>query len=710
MADIFDFYVYDDRSIKFALAEPIMLEDKDVTQFRFRIPKSLNGFDMSTWAWWFVYVNANKEKYSIPLVLADDEDEPEEFSDSTISLNYGMTGKVGTISFALEVIDVDEGGNVLHEWHTRTYNTSVIWTLQGNQVEYEEDITQDILSSIFEQIALNKARIDNIARLPEGSTTADAELIDIRVGANGEIYPTAGDAVREQVNALNEDIEKLNDGGLIIKDEIIEQDITNWLDQHPEATTTVQDDSLTTAKYKNGSVTNPKLADDIADVFFDDVLCSKYRVHDTDCYYVTIPLNDDDGNVIEPYMAYSETESPTEYARENGTTFTCNGTLNLLKTDDTWQVANVLSRGEVIWESDFTGTPKANDAKYLSINQDRTFTEYPITTTAEQLQASGAYNVFTTYYKLVENGSSCDLTNVTANEDGRITNKNPNLAIGIKEDKTIIFFACDGRTANDAGLTSDETASQMIGLGCKNAWMLDGGGSSSLNYQCCKVNRNIDGGGSVDRMIRFTFNIKKEVANDFIVPAFAKIGEEKQNIIQQIIPYVNQSLLSSSTTENILDYAVNYKGSFKLLYYIGDDYSWLPDAESVFKYGLFVIDKQYGGVIRVTASSYNGRLMATNVWRYDTKTWCGWLKVAHIEKGIIPIGEDIPASGAIAKTIYIKNPLGVTDYTVLVSIGNSSYIIASVSSRVATYFTVTLRNFYTSATGNSAIVYWTVLY
>lgn len=209
MADVFNFYVKDDRSIQFNIAEPILLEDKDVTEFQFRIPKSLNGFDMSTWAWWFVYVNPKKKKYSIPLILVNDEDDPDNFSVATVSINYGITEKEGGIQFALEVIDADAGGTILHEWHTRTYHTAVIWTLQGNQVEYEEDITQDILSSILEQIAvnrtqiaLNKARIDNIAHLPEGSTTADAELIDIRVGANGETYPTAGDAVRGQVGEL----------------------------------------------------------------------------------------------------------------------------------------------------------------------------------------------------------------------------------------------------------------------------------------------------------------------------------------------------------------------------------------------------------------------------------------------------------------------------------------------------------------------------
>lgn len=44
-------------------------------------------------------------------------------------------------------------------------------------------------------------------------------------------------------------------------DDEITRTIRTWLDEHPEATTTVTDDSLTTPKYKDKSVTEAKLAD-----------------------------------------------------------------------------------------------------------------------------------------------------------------------------------------------------------------------------------------------------------------------------------------------------------------------------------------------------------------------------------------------------------------------------------------------------------------
>ena len=59
-------------------------------------------------------------------------------------------------------------------------------------------------------IAVLDGRVDEITTLPEGSTTGDAELADIRVGADGTVYENAGAAVRGQVSGLKSALGNIN--------------------------------------------------------------------------------------------------------------------------------------------------------------------------------------------------------------------------------------------------------------------------------------------------------------------------------------------------------------------------------------------------------------------------------------------------------------------------------------------------------------------
>lgn len=80
-----------------------------------------------------------------------------------------------------------------------------ITTQSNNTMKAVDEVEKEVAAnaaSLEAEIEVERARINGFTKLAAGSTTGDAELQDIRNGADGTTYSTAGAAVRGQINKL----------------------------------------------------------------------------------------------------------------------------------------------------------------------------------------------------------------------------------------------------------------------------------------------------------------------------------------------------------------------------------------------------------------------------------------------------------------------------------------------------------------------------
>ena len=272
-----------------------------------------------------------------------------------------------------------------------------------------------------------------------------------------------------------------------------------------------------------------KVINEIENNYNENFIYSRERYYDTDCYFITIPKYDNNGDIINPYVATSISESPNIYARNNFTTITANAGLTYQNASGTWKQGIVIGKGRILNEaaSDIT---YRDDNVYIGLTEDRRILEYQANiTTAQQMLNDGIKDAFLVFYRYMNNGEleeHADVPNWTI--------ASPRMDFGIKGNGDIVILACDGRTDNNIGLDNEQAFAIMLSKGCVRAWRGDGGGSTSLNIKGIKMNRNIDDNATTDREILVTFNLKNSTLNNEIAKLYSKIGEIKQALNRQI--------------------------------------------------------------------------------------------------------------------------------------------------------------------------------
>lgn len=134
-----------------------------------------------------------------------------------VQKKYNTTGDTTPLTFSLD----NDGKCVVIIYYyksapnTETYSSSVLVnsqsiftkTLDGAAGTYLEEVEFDGKAGDIVTITRDNVNVSINSVLYVTNKSTDTELADIRLGADGTIYPCAGDAVREQVSALKNDVD-----------------------------------------------------------------------------------------------------------------------------------------------------------------------------------------------------------------------------------------------------------------------------------------------------------------------------------------------------------------------------------------------------------------------------------------------------------------------------------------------------------------------
>ena len=209
---------------------------------------------------------------------------------------------------------------------------------------------------------------------------------------------------------------------------------------------------------------------------------SEYRENDTTVYVADVQLSSPEylkTALAQGVYGRNVKEDTSEMAENNNAVLAINGDYYGAR-----EAGYVIKNG-TLYRNTSAGRDDLviySDGSWKIVNEDEV--------SAEELLQDGAVQTMSFGPALIQSGS----ISVGENEEVKQSmSSNPRTAIGIIDDCHYVFVVSDGRTDESAGLSLYQLAEVMKDLGCKTAYNLDGGGSSTMYFNGQIVNNPTGG-------------------------------------------------------------------------------------------------------------------------------------------------------------------------------------------------------------------------
>jgi exopolysaccharide biosynthesis protein len=215
------------------------------------------------------------------------------------------------------------------------------------------------------------------------------------------------------------------------------------------------------------------------------ITLKQYREYDSNIYVADVTVSDASdlkAALADNTYGRNITDTTSDMAANNNAVLAINGDYYGAR-----QSGYVIRNGKL-----YRDTSGNRDALVIQKNGEFKFVSESETSASELLQ-DGALQAFSFGPVLLNNG---EISVGENDEVGMAMASNPRTAIGYLGNNHYVFVVSDGRTSESAGLSLYELASFMKELGVKDAYNLDGGGSSTMVFKGEIINNPTTSGRS----------------------------------------------------------------------------------------------------------------------------------------------------------------------------------------------------------------------